>query len=456
MSTLSTGRRPASLPPAPPPSGAAISEPALLAMVAAGAVAVLALWWHDTVALSGPGDWLMAVGRVTGLLAGWAIAVVMLLMARVPAIERGLGADRLARWHSMGGRYVVSLATVHALAIVWGYSVSFHKGLVGEGVDVVVNYPEVLKGTIGTLALVGVGVLSARAARARVSYETWYHVHLVTYLAVFLTFGHVLANGADFHSGLSKLVWKALYVAVFAALLWFRWLTPLVYALRHRLRVQAVVPEGPGVVSVVVRGEDLHRLRAQPGQFFRWRFLAPGLWWQSHPYSLSAAPTPTHLRITVKELGDGSGELARLRPGTRVIAEGPYGAFTPGRRRGHGVLLLAGGIGITPLRAMLEHLGPHVGPITLVYRAERRDDVILAAEIDALAASRRARVHYLVGPVGSTEDALVGRRLRKLVPDLPARDVFVCGPPRFMDAAEEALARSGARRRHVHLEQFSF
>src|ERR1700748_2513643 len=99
------------------------------------------------------------------------------------------------------------------------------------------------------------------------------------------------------------------------------------------MRVQSVQPEGPGLVSVVGSGRPVDEWRAESGQFFRWRFLARGRWWVSAPYSLSAPPQPDRLRFTAKAIGDHSRALAELRPGTRVVAEGRFGALTPPPRR---------------------------------------------------------------------------------------------------------------------------
>src|SRR6266702_7264712 len=115
-------------------------------------------------------------------------------------------------------------------------------------------------------------------------------------------------------------------------------------------------------------GRHVEELNAEAGQFFRWRFLARGLWWASSPYSLSAPPRRDRLRITVKAAGDHSHALRRLKPGTRVIAEGPYGAMTGAARSRSKVLLIAGGVGITPLRALLESLPAAPGDLTLIYR----------------------------------------------------------------------------------------
>src|SRR3954463_3648400 len=105
---------------------------ALLAGIGLGAVAVIALWWHDTSSISGFGDWLTNAGRVTGLLAGYSVVVLVALMARLPPLERGIGADRLARWHAHGGRYTVSLVVAHGLLIVWGYAITVHTDVVSQ------------------------------------------------------------------------------------------------------------------------------------------------------------------------------------------------------------------------------------------------------------------------------------------------------------------------------------
>jgi ferredoxin-NADP reductase len=234
-------------------------------------------------------------------------------------------------------------------------------------------------------------------------------------------------------------------------------IVPLRSAARHRFTVASVRPEAPGVVSVLVSGRDFGRLRAEPGQFFRWRFLSRELWRQSHPYSLSAMPQPDLMRITVKARGGHSGSLASLRPGTRIIAEGPYGAFTPmltGRR----VLFIAGGVGITPVRAMFAALPRRMsGGITLLYRASHPRDVVFSRELNAIAADRHAALHYLVGSRGQLGyDPLSARELQQLVPGLHRYEAYVCGPPGMTRAAISALEAAGIPRRRIHHESFDF
>ncbi len=431
-----------------------MSERTVLAVIGAGVVAVIALWWHSTPGFSGLGGWLTAAGELLGLLAGYGVVVLVALMARLPPLERGIGAAQLAQWHSMGGRYIVSVIVAHGLLIVWGYATQAHTGVVSETATLLTQYPDVLMATVAGFLLLGVGIVSMRAVRRHLRYETWYHLHLYTYLAIALAFSHQFAVGVAFLGSLAaRFWWSAMYLTVAVAVLWYRVAVPLRAFARYRFTVIGVKSEGPGVISVYIGGSHLDELAAEPGQFFRWRFLTRSLWWSSHPYSLSAAPGTDVLRITAKDIGDYSRTLAQLRPGTRVIAEGPYGAFTAGRSD-RGTVLLAGGVGITPLRAMFSTL-PR--PVTLIYRASSEQDIVFREELDAIAAARGARVYYLVGTraeIGG--DPLSPRMLRSLAPGLDQQEVYVCGPPGMISAAVEALSRAGVPRRQIHFESFEF
>src|SRR3954471_14416002 len=236
----------------------------ILAVIAAGAFASLLLWWHDTSAISGLGDSLTNAGRITGLLAGYGVVVLVALMARIPPLERGIGADRLARWHAAGGRYTVSLVVAHGLLITWGYAVTAHTDVISQTKTLLVSYPDVLMASVAGLLLVGVGLVSMRAARKRMRYETWYYLHFYTYLAVALAFSHQFATGAEFMSNLAaRVVLGALYASVAAAILWSRFVVPVRQALRHRMRVVAVHREAPGAVSIIVGGRFLDALHAE-------------------------------------------------------------------------------------------------------------------------------------------------------------------------------------------------
>lgn len=412
--------------------------------IAAGAALVAV--WPVLLAVRAPVPVHPAVllAHVAGMLAGYGVVVLVGLMSRTPGLERGVGADRLARWHGLGGRAVVGLVLVHAWVATLAWAQSRGEGLPAAAWHVL-GLPGLLAATLGTVAFLAVAVLSVRAARARVSYETWHTVHLLVYVGVALSFVHQLAGPDLAGHRLLQVLWALLYTGVFALVVEHRVVTPLRNAGRHRLRVREVRTEAPGVVTVVVEGQHLHELQAEPGQFFRWRFLTPDLWRTAHPFSLSSAPTPTELRLTVKELGDGSRRLQDLEAGTWVVAEGPYGAMTSRRRTRPDVLLLAGGVGITPLRALFETLPLRPGEdLLLLQLARTAEDLLFTGEL-VRAGARHVPV------VGQPLDADL---LRRLVPDVRERDVFLCGPPGMAAAARSALQQLGLPAGQLHEERF--
>ncbi|WP_181139821.1 ferric reductase-like transmembrane domain-containing protein [Streptomyces sp. Ru71] len=430
----------------------------LLLAVGAGAAGVLWLWWRNTPSIADDTGRVLGAGRITGLLAGYLMALVVLQMARVPALERRVGSDRVARWHAMSGRYTLCLVLAHIVLTMWGYTLQAGRpvtDIVRQTIDSVTELPDLGKAAIGTGLLLVIGLLSVGGVRRRLGYDTWYHIHLLTYAAVFLTFWHQISDGNDFAvEPAAQTFWYGLYGTVTALVLWYRVLTPVRLNLRHRMRVEAVIEETPGIVSVLISGTKLHRMGAEAGQFFRWRFLAPGMRFSSHPYSLSAAPRPGMLRITVKAIGDHSSRLRELQPGTRVWAEGPYGALTAQRRSRGKVLLVAGGVGITPMRALFETLPGAAGDLTLLYRANSTQDLALWDELAKIADERGARLMYAVNSPDGERPDISPESLRRKIPDLDRHDVFLCGPPGFAQSVYEALRGAGVPARRIHHESF--
>ena len=427
---------------------------ALLAVANAGIV--VWLWGpggirdiHDTASL------LTGLGRVSGLLAAYLVLLQLLLLARLPVLDRLVGFDRLVVWHRVGGFACVALLGAHVVLITAGYTIGDRISLADEIARLITGYPGVITAVAGLTLLVAVAVTSAVIVRRRLRYETWYFVHLYAYLGVALAFSHQLATGSDFvGEPVARAYWYGLYAVTLGAIVVFRLGVPLARTLRHRLRVARVVEEAPGFVSIEIEGVRLERLRARTGQFFTWRFLTRDRWWEAHPFSLSAAPDGRRLRITVKGVGDYTADLRAIPPGTPVIAEGPFGSFTTATRRRPRVALIAGGVGITPIRALLEDMPGGPGDIAVVYRALREDDVILRAELDELAGRRGADIHYVVGD-HRDGDFLSSEHLLRLVPDIAARDVYVCGPPAMTEATRASLGRSGVPRRHIFTERFA-
>jgi predicted ferric reductase len=430
-------------------------------VVGVNALVIAGMWLrHGGVAnAQGPGAVATAVGQLTGLFGAYAVLIELLLMSRIGWIERYMGLDRMAVWHRWNGFAAVWLLVAHTLFITLGYAASNQSSVLGQTGDFIRHYPDVLMAFVALALLIAVAGTSARLARRELRRETWHLVHLYAYLAVALGFAHQLAVGSDFvNDPAARVYWVALYLGVAVTLIGWRVVRPVALNLDHRLRVESVVPETPGVVSIHVTGRRLDRLGAQPGQFFLWRFLTKDGWYKAHPFSLSAPPTATSMRITVKNLGDETAKMQHVKAGTRVFAEGPYGTFTEDRRTRRKVLLIAAGIGITPLRAMVESMHARKGEIMLLYRVVHARDAIFEHELRELARSRGIVVHIIPGAeIGDDNtDLLSVPALQAGVPGIASRDCYVCGPPSFIDAIRRRLELLGVPRRHVHFERFEF
>jgi predicted ferric reductase len=345
----------------------------------------------------------------------------------------------------------------HVLFSVWGYAlldkITIPKELstmLGGGI-----YQGMITTTIGTVLLIAVVATSVVIVKRRLRYEWWYSVHLLAYAGIALAWFHQIPTGNELVlDTIAADYWRALYVATIVLLVVFRLLAPALAALRYRLRVAAVVNEGPGVVSLWITGRRLDRLHAHAGQFFLWRFLTRGRWVTAHPFSLSAAPDGRSLRISVKALGDHTTQLSEIPIGTRVVAEGPFGVFTDASRRRNKVLLIAGGIGITPVRALLQQMR---GDVIVLYRVVADEDILFRRELDELAAASNAELHYLVGDHATDEGRhyLSRTHLLELVPDIATRDVYVCGPAGLTDIVTRHVRQAGVRRSHIHAERFA-
>jgi predicted ferric reductase len=428
------------------------------AIVGVNAAVIVWLWLRGggISSVHTAGDLATSLGRITGLLGAYFALVQVLLLARLPWLERLAGFDRLTVWHRRNGKLVLYLILAHVVLITVGYASMDRISVPNEVSRLLSSYPGMITATIGTALFIVVVATSLVIVRRRLPYEWWYVVHLTAYAAIALSWFHEIPTGNELTvHPIAADYWRALFAATLALLVVFRILAPLARTFVLGLRVEEVVAEGADVISLRIGGRRLARLDARAGQFFLWRFMSQrGRWWEAHPFSLSAAPDGNSLRITVKGVGGYTRALRNVRPGTRVIAEGPFGVFTDAVRRRDKALLIAGGIGITPVRSLLDEMD---GDVVVLYRVVHEDDVVFRDELDTLAEERGIALTYVVGDHAAPggERLLSPEHLRELVPDVADRDVFLCGPPAMTNAIEKSVRRAGVPRPSIHVERFA-
>ncbi len=436
-----------------------------------GAAAV-ALWLADGGAdgFSSFAGTMTGLGIVAGLIGTDLVLLMLLLAARIPFVDNAIGHDRALEVHKKLGKPALYLLLAHGLLLVIGYGAAEGLDPLSEAVSLWTSVPDMWLAFVSMALFIAVVVSSLVAVRRKYPYEFWYAIHLLTYAAVGTAIPHQFSVGGLFAEGTwQRWYWLALCVFTGAALLFYRVYQPLASSFRHQLTVSRVVRVSADVFSIEMTGRNLGRLSGTGGRFFFWRFLASGHWWQSHPFSLSAEPfpgsatAPGKLRITVRNLGDGSARLAHIKPGTKVAVEGPYGLFSTAARSRNKVVMIGAGIGITPLRSLLESTPFEPGSATVLLRGHDESELFLGHEIMALCQARGATLHHLTGPRSAGHHSWLpepavqsGFTLTSYVPGIADADVYVCGPTPWADSLIRDVQAAGVPAEQLHYERFDW
>jgi predicted ferric reductase len=431
-----------------------------------GAVCALYFWFVDNSAApmggffaDGPGL-VMAFGRLAGIVAALGVMGQLLLISRAKWLEPIFGLDRLTRFHHLAGLIIPLALLAHPPLVVWYHATQTGGSFISQ-YFIVLGWGDVLAAACGEFLIIAAVLLSLPFARRRLSYEAWHSAHLGAYLGLALSIGHQFELGGDLSARLPYFarIWYALYAFVLVNLAWSRFLKPLWIYRRREVVVEKIVPETTEVESVWITGRDLVSFKAEAGQFALLRFWAPGFKLQTHPFSISRPPDGKYLRFSIKKSGDFTASLHQsLKPGAPVIIDGPHGVFTEKKCLGDKALLIAGGIGITPLRSLGEQLQASGKDCVLLYSNRSQKDIVFRRELAELEALGGFTVHHVL----SADPAWPGEKgrldagfIKRLVPDFAERDAFLCGPPAMIAALTAALLSLGVSKTRIHSEVFS-
>ncbi len=422
---------------------------------------ILFYWWQGSYTFFGEGaaGIAIAIGKLSGLLAAGTVLLQFAFMGRTPWLERSFGLDKLSRIHQQNGRMSFFFLILHPILLTFGYSQFSGISLWAQYVSFTFDYQYVLWASVGLWLFVAVVATSMIIVRSKLRYESWYFVHLFVYVAVFASFWHQITIGEDLLSSqLFYWYWIGLYTVVFSAHLIFRFGRPLYLFQKHKFQVSRIERETHNAVSLYISGKDLKSFRIYPGQFMIVRFLTKGRWWQAHPFSLSMVPNGQELRITVKEVGDFTRKVSEIPIGTQIIIDGPYGIFTEWVNVSSKVLFIAGGIGITPIRSLMEQMMTTQKDTVLLYANRTEKDIVFHSEFMRLVQKYSAKIIHIlsddmkyIGEKGQLDE----EKIQRLVPDVTSREVFLCGPPPMMEAVKHMLVGLGVPQSRIHFEKFS-
>lgn len=415
-------------------------------------------WLPNSNLTSTTAGFLISLGRLFGLLAVYFVLLQFLLIGRAPWLEKVFGLDQLSRMHHLNGFLSIFFITLHPVFLSIGYGLVSNTGYINQLLLFLTNFEDVLGAFVAVILFITIIFFSIHIVRAKLKYEAWYFIHLLNYLAIFFAWGHQLKNGADFQtSKLFVFYWYGLYAVVFGNHLVFRFLRPLYLFNKHKFFVEKTVEETPDSTSVYISGENLKDFKIEPGQFMILRFLSKKLWWQAHPFSLSRAPNGKNLRVTIKNVGDFTSQIGNIKNGTRVIIDGPYGKFIE-RHEPRKILLIAGGIGITPIIALIEAMSKHKKDIVVLYGNKQEKDIVFKKELDRLRKRYKFPSHFFLSKErkkGFEHGRIDKPKVAKLVEDVQNRSVYICGPVPMMDDLKKDLIELGVKPSRICFEKFS-
>lgn len=394
---------------------------------------------------------LIAFGRLAGLLLEYFLLIQILLMGRVPFLEKLFGHDGLNRIHRLLGYSLASLLILHPVLLILGYGKTTGVHFIPQFLLFIKSWEDVFNAVLAVMVFVAV-ILTSIFLRKKVRYETWYFTHLLAYVGIFLAFGHQTAT-ADVASGGAFYYWYALNLAIGALILAYRWLRPFWNFYKHNFFVEKIVRETRDIYSVYVNGKNINSYKYQAGQFGNLNFLQNRMWF-THPFSFSLAPGGQYLRFSVKSLGDFTSKIDHLNPGTKVIIDGPLGAFVAPENK-HKFLFLAGGVGITPIRALMENLRGKNKDMVLIYSAKTKDDLAFYEELknfgqkNYFTLSKEQRPGFELGRIDA-------EKIKKLAPDFMQREIFVCGPKDMITSVTAELLTLDVPKEQIHSEKFEY
>ena len=419
----------------------------------ANLMVVFLIWTNESAAglvSNNLGNVFIALGNLAGLLAFYLALWQLLLIGRVSWIEKAFGHDKLSRLHHWSGILVAIIILFHPSLITWGYSYNLKVAFTNQFLVFLFQYENIIFAFLAYLIILGVVLISLWIVRQRLRYEYWHFIHLSMYLAIILAFSHQLNFGRDLAHGWAATYWIFLTYAVFSVAIFYRFFLPVWHFWQYRFQVTKIEMETHDVRSIYISGKSLNRLKVEPGQFIIVRFLTKGFWWEAHPFTVSNVFDGKNLRITVKESGDFTSKLAKLPLGALVLIEGPLGRFTAEKAQQGKILMIAGGIGITPLRALFEKFANQRKQVSLIYSAKTEADFALKNELDKLQTAQ-AKVYYLPNDQAGR---ITAEYISAKVPDVAKREVYLCGPAAMMKQMKIYLRHLGVSKKTIFFEKF--
>ena len=399
---------------------------------------------------------IIAISRIAGIIATAGVLLEFLVMSRAPFIENNFSLEEINEFHRYAGYTIVYSLIVHVVFVTVGYGALDHLSLWRQFWVFPSQFSGLLSALVGSAALITAAAFSIKLIRTKIPYEIWYFIHIIVYGSIILTFSHQIDSGGDVSTvPWMRAYWYFLFGLLFVIVAYYRFLRHVSLSLYHGFRVEKIVPEATGIYSVYVSGKNIQKYKYVAGQYAHWRFLHPHFILQNHPFSISSIPGSDHLRFTFKTSGDFTNKLSSVPLGTRLFVDGPRGSFVTDHSYDRRVLMIAGGIGVSPFIPLSKSLLEDNRDVTVLYSVVNSSDIAFSDEFEQLAKSYPTTFQLAIH-VASERGYITEASLLKFIAQDRNEAVYVCGPPAMTNAIIKQLKNIGFDDDQIITEQFSF
>jgi predicted ferric reductase len=396
------------------------------------------------------------MGVDCALVAFTIISLQFVISARLRWIEAPFGLDVVLQFHRTMAWVVMGLVSIHPLLVAsgesWGFLTRWR-----------VHWPI----WVGRVALLLLLAHAAAAIFRRVMplrYEKWRQIHtVVAFLLLGLAFLHSLALGQDLQSKAARIIWALLPLIACSAWLYGGLVRPWLLR-RNSYRVVSITSEALRVWTLTLDRPRGRALRYAPGQFVFLRPQCSSVLAEEHPFSISSSPClDIRICLTIKECGDFTSTIGRIKPAELVAVHGPFGRFSHILHpEDDALVFIAAGIGITPLMGMLRYMHDRreTRQVLLVYANRSVDDIVFRKELEQIEASgfpALTTIHILSRPpedwLGRTGRVDTGT-LRSLCSGFSGKAFFICCPHFMARGLIRGLRSAGVGPERIHADYF--
>ncbi|MDO9638408.1 MAG: ferric reductase-like transmembrane domain-containing protein [Pseudotabrizicola sp.] len=384
-------------------------------------------------------------------------AIQFALTGRIRVLTSPFGADIVYVFHRFLSWGAVALMFAH-----FGVLYFWYEPALGVLNPLKARW-ELTLGRLALLCFAALIVTSELRKRVKLDYHWWRVIHVsLAVIGFAAAVAHVLGVGKYSAMEDTRSLWIGVTVVWVGFILWSRLVRPLVQTF-NPWRVVSNEDEGGGVHTLTLRPEGRPLTAWRPGQF-AWLSIGHSPWsMKEHPFTISTAPDRgPQISVSIKALGDDSGRLIKTQPGAVAYVDGPFGTFSIDREAAaEGFVMVAGGVGITPVIANLHALQSRKDPrpVILIYANATLDVVAFRDELDRIAQDIDLTIVHVLeevpdgwtGETGRIDEAVLERHLPDRSRSWPH---MLCGPAPMTGAVIKALRKMGVSARQIDLEVF--